>query len=112
MDSRGRKAPGPMLNSPTDNTDVTGRDQLEFRWSPEGDRSSFDHYDFRLYKGPQTVEAGLILQKNVPSGETSFLVDTSYFKNGETYAWSVKQVGSRKSRTSFSVFKVTQKESA
>ena len=110
MDYRGRRVPGPMLVSPDDDTDVSGKTSLEFRWSPEGDRSSFDHYDFRLYKGHETVEAGLILQKDISSGQTTVPVETGLFEDGKTYAWSVRQVGSRKSRSSYSVFKIIKHE--
>jgi hypothetical protein len=105
----GRKPPGPTLVAPGDAQDLTGKQSLEFRWSPEGDRSSFDHYDFRLYKGHQTVDPGLILTKEVPSAVTSIQVETSLFEAGQTYAWSVRQIGRTKSRSSYTVFKVVKK---
>lgn len=110
MEFRGRKPAAPTLVEPADEPDLTGRATVRFRWSPEGDRSSFDHYDFRLYRGHQTVEKGLLLQRNVPSGEVSTEVDSALFANGETYAWSVRQVGGRKSRSSFAVFKAVKRD--
>lgn len=107
---RGRKPPGPSLVAPGDNEDVTGKDTLEFRWGPEGDSSSFDHYDFRLYKGHELVEAGLLLQKDIPMGQNSIMVETSLFKHGKTYTWSVRLVGSSKSRVSYSVFRVIKEK--
>ena len=100
-------APPPTLIQPGDNTDITGQDALEFRWSNEG--GNFDHYDFKLYKGPQTVESGMILHQNLPAGSDSFPVKASMFEAGQTYAWSLRRVGNNKSRTAFSVFKVTRR---
>ena len=107
---RGGRIPGPTLVTPGDDEDITGKEMVEFRWSPEGDRSSFSRYDFKLYKGHETIEAGLILKKEVPSGENSTRVEASLFEDGQTYAWSVRQAGgARKSQTSFAVFKVIKK---
>ena len=103
---RNKPAPGPMLKTPGDNADLSGLKEIEFRWSPEGDRAGFEYYDFRLYKGSQTYESGLILKREVPAGQTSTFVDTATFENGQTYAWSVRQVGgAKKGRSSFAVFK-------
>jgi hypothetical protein len=104
--SRNKRAAGPILHTPGDNTDISGKKEVEFRWSPEGDRASFDYYDFRLYKGSQTYESGLILKKQVPEGQTHTFVDAATFENGQTYAWSIRQVGgSKKGRSSHAVFK-------
>ena len=97
------------LITPGDNADLSGLKELEFRWSGEGDRSVMDHYDFRLYKGHETVEKGLILQKKVDPGTPSLKVSADLFELGETYAWAVKAVGSRKGRSVYTVFKVVKK---
>jgi hypothetical protein len=111
LETRGRKPAAPILVEPGDNADLTGRSTVRFRWSPEGGPGSYDHADFRLYKGHQTVEKGLILQKNVPSGDNFIEVDGALFTDGETYAWSVKQVGGRtKSRSAFAVFKAIKRD--
>ena len=94
----------PRLLSPSDDTDLTGKDKLEFRWGTEG--GNFDYHDFRLYKGAQTYESGLILKKQVPRNEHSLFLDASQFESGQTYAWSLRYVGSSKSRSSYSVFSV------
>lgn len=107
--TKGGKPPGPTLVAPGDDQNLSGKQNLEFRWSPEGDRAGFDHYDFRLYKGHQTVESGLILKKEVPSGVNSTQVETSLFEAGQSYAWSVRQIGRTKSRSSYTVFKVIKK---
>ena len=101
-------APPPNLMAPTDNTDLSGRDALTFRWSSESGAST-DHYDFRLYEGPQTVESGLIKQEQLPGGATSLDIPASTFQEGHTYAWSMRRIGSIKSRPVFSVFKVVKK---
>lgn len=98
----------PRLISPTDQADLKPGQDLEFRWSSEGDRSGFRYYDFRLYKGAKTIESGLLLKEEVPGGKTSFSVPSDTFQNGETYSWSVRLVGSKKSRSVYSVFKVNK----
>ena len=96
--------PAPRLVMPSDQTDLTGKDKLEFRWGNES--GNFDHYDFRLYKGHETYEKGLILQKDVPKGANSISLDASQFESGQTYAWSLRYVGRTKSRSSYSVFSI------
>ena len=96
--------PAPRLVLPSDETSLNGKNELEFRWGPEG--GNFDHYDFRLYKGPETYEKGLILQKDVPKGANSISLDASQFESGQTYAWSLRYVGRTKSRSSYSVFSI------
>ena len=98
--------PAPRLLVPGDIVDLSGQNQVEFRWGTEGDRSGFDHYDFRLYRGPQTYEKDLILQKDVPSGATSIFLESSLFKPGQIYSWSLRFMGSKKSMSSYSVFKI------
>lgn len=106
---RGDSLPAPKLLAPGDNVDLGGLEALEFRWSPEGDRSSYRHFDFRLYKGHQTVEAGLLLHEEIPAGQTHFAVSRDQFEAGQTYAWSVKPVGAKKGRVNYEVFKVLKK---
>ena len=104
----GRKSgemPAPRLLAPGDIVEMGDRKQLEFRWGSESG-GNFDHYDFRLYRGTQTYEQYLILQKDVPAGTTSLLLDSSQFKVGETYAWSLRYMGARRSLSSYSIFKV------
>lgn len=101
--------PAPMLVTPGDIVDLTGKDALEFRWSPEGDRSQMTHYDFRLYKGTQTYEPGLMLKENVPAGQTALFLKKDLFEINQPYSWSVKQVGTRKGATRTSIFKVVKK---
>jgi hypothetical protein len=97
--------PAPRLVAPSDDVDLSGTSQLEFRWGMETG-ANVNHYDFRLYRGPQTYEKNLILKKDVPVNEHSLLLDSSQFQPGETYSWSLRYVGARKSASSYSVFKI------
>ena len=97
--------PAPRLLMPNDNVDLSGKSQLEFRWGSESG-GNFDHYDFRLYKGTQTYAKGLMLQKDIPVGTSSFSIDASNFKPGDTYCWSLRYEGARKSMSSYSIFKI------
>ena len=100
--------PAPRLVTPTDNADITGKDSLLFRWTTEGDRSGLSYYDFRVYKGHETIESGLILKEQVPAGKTDFSVSADKFENGQIYSWSVRQIGSRKGRSNYSIFKISK----
>ena len=102
--------PAPTLRLPGDETDLSGKETLEFRWSPEGDRSGFSYYDFKLYRGHRDYESALMLKAQVPAGQTSYLVPASQFEVGQTYTWSVKQAGgSKKGAKAYTVFKVAKK---
>lgn len=99
--------PMPQALAPSEKVDLSQKTELEFRWSSEGDRSKIRHYDFRLYKGSNPVESGLILAEKIPSGQTSFKVPASQFSTGQTYTWSIRQVGrNAKSRVNYVVFTV------
>ena len=95
--------PAPRLMLPSDETDLAGKKELEFRWGPDSG-ANFDHYDFRLYKGTETYEKGLILKKEVPKDVHSVSLDVSQFEAGQTYAWSLRYVGNSKSRSSSVIF--------
>ncbi len=95
--------PAPRLLEPSDRAKL-GKDGILFRWTNEGGDRNF--YDFRLYKGTRTVESGLILKEQLPRGHAWIKVPAEKFESGGTYSWSVKQVGSRKSRSNYSVFTI------
>ena len=102
----GRKAgtmPAPELISPSDATDLTGKKELEFRWGM-GTGGAFDQYDFRLYKGTQTYENGLMLKKELPRDIHSLLLDAAQFEPGQNYVWSLRYIGANKSRAASSIF--------
>ena len=53
-----------LVSPVTDTVDLTGKDNLDFEWSPhEGDRTKREYYDFRLYKGYQMLESTLNAEK-------------------------------------------------
>ncbi len=96
--------PAPRLMAPGDVAEL-GDKGVEFRWGNESG-GNFDHYDFRLYRGTQTYEKNLILQKDIPAGKSSLTIDTANFSVGQSYAWSLRYMGARKSDSSYSIFKV------
>ena len=99
--------PAPRIMAPTDDVDLTGKDSLEFRWTSEG--SGLRVYDFRLYKGAQTIDANLVEKQQFPAGQTSHLIGRDRFEEGQTYAFSIRQIGATKSRSNYTVFKVIKK---
>ncbi|MDD5504823.1 MAG: hypothetical protein PHV77_05925 [Candidatus Omnitrophica bacterium] len=104
--------PQPVLLEPViDRVDISGKKELVFRWSPhQGDISRRKFYDFRLYQGYKLTEDGLLLQKNVAPNEHQLAVDSSVFKPGQVYTWSLRQkYRSGKSRRSSSSFTIIGK---
>ncbi len=99
--------PAPMLMHPLDEARIKG-ESLEFRWSNEGGRP--EYYDFRLYKGTQTYDAGLILKEKVPGDKTVFRVPADTFIEGETYTWSVRQIKVQRGPADYVIFKIVSKE--
>ena len=97
--------PLPRLSEPTDIASIAGKDKLEFRWESAG--SGFEYYDFSIYKGTEPYEPHVIFKQKVPAGITHILVDTSTFKVGEYYMWSLRFAGGKKSLKAYSVFKIT-----
>ena len=67
---------------------------LEFRW--ELGQSDFPvwYYEFRIFRGSEMTPAAEIFAKKTSELTTSVIVPTDYFKNGETYIWSVVQISS------------------
>jgi hypothetical protein len=103
--------PGPTLLYPgTQDIDLKSQAFLEFRWE-RTDRVTTDHYEFRLYKGYQTVEDTLLLKKQLSTDEFPFKLDASTFEVNQVYTWSLTQVYSdgRKSDKSFASFKIIKK---
>lgn len=104
--------PQPRLLEPNkDIVDLSGKKELIFRWSPhEGDVSQRKYYDFRLYKGHQTLGPALLLKKRVSPNQHQFSVESGLFKDGEIYTWSLRQkYRSGKSRRSTETFKIIKK---
>ncbi len=108
--TRSAIVPQPRLISPvTQDVDLTGKEKLEFEWSPhEGDPLQRDYYDFRLYKGREMLESTLVFKTHTQTNDSSLELKSDMFQNGEVYTWSLRQVytGSNKSQRSYSSFKV------
>lgn len=105
--------PEPVLLSPTtEEVDLTGKAELEFKWSPHEARRGFRrYYDFRLYKGYDMLERTLIMKKEVDPRADRISIKADTFADGEVYTWSMRQVydGMQKSRRSTASFKVINK---
>jgi len=103
--------PQPRLIEPvTDILNIPSEGGVAFRWSPhEGDFSQRKYYDFRLYKGYQTVESGLIYKQNISPNQCRIEMPVDTFDPGQVYTWSLRQVyrlgKSRRSTSSFTAIK-------
>ncbi len=104
----GRKGlqPPPRLYEPTENADLRGKSELLFRWDSAGDRSVISDYQFKLYKGTQTVEAGLIKAETIPASKDRISLPAEMFESGQTYTWQIRGTGSGKTRPAYTNFKV------
>jgi hypothetical protein len=94
--------------------DLTGKDVLEFKWSPhEGNQTQRDYYDFRLYKGYTVLESTRIYKTRTPPRQWSLSLSSDIFQDGQVYTCTLRQVytGSLKSRRAFQSFKVIKKSS-
>ena len=97
--------PAPRLLLPHDAVSLSGKSGVEFTWGNEGG-GDFDHYDFTVYKGSQPYEPYILVTKKLPKGTYSTTVESSYFQPGQTYNWSLRYGGSKRSMKSYSVFKI------
>lgn len=104
------EVPQVRLISPiSENVDVTGKDTLEFKWSPhEGVSGYREYYDFRLYKGYNMVETALVIKIRLSGDAYQFNVNADKFEKGRAYTWSVIQgySGLKKSKEAFATFKI------
>jgi len=108
-------APQPRLISPAKEVvDLTGKDDLEFIWSPhEGRPVSRRYYDFRLYKGREMLESTLIFKERVGPHIHKLSLGSGLFEDSEVYTWSLRQVyytsgKSLRSSCSFMVIKKSE----
>ena len=103
--------PRPQLMYPiTEEVDLTGKSQLEFRWSPHKGLFMDRRYcDFSLYKGYNMVASTLILKERVPYNRYNFSISSDAFENNQIYTWSLRAVSfSAKSQRSYQSFRVTK----
>jgi uncharacterized protein (DUF2062 family) len=99
--------PVPRLLYPiNDKVVLSGKDFLEFKWI--NDFTPTDHYVFKIYKGYNMYESGLVNKQNIGGGENSVKIKSDFFENGQVYTWSLILVdfGGEKSEKSFNSFKV------
>jgi hypothetical protein len=111
---RGDRVPQPTLLAPTTETiDLTGKVELEFKWSPHESARGFRlYYDFRLYKGYDMTEGNLMVKEKVSSDTYRVAFPADLFQNNGIYTWSLKQVydGGRKSLRSYQSFTVIKNQ--
>lgn len=103
--------PAPRLQYPvTDKVILTGKEFLEFKWW--NDFMGIDHFIFRIYKGYNMYESGLIYKQNLPSNESLVKIKSELFEDSQVYTWSLIQVvfSGKKSEKSFNSFKVIKKD--
>ncbi len=101
----------PELYSPvTSNIDLSTESNLKFKWR-QVYLAKTDHYEFRLYKGYETIASTLILKQNIPADEYPFELPADNFEINQVYTWTLKQVyiNGQKSDRAFSAFKIIKK---
>ena len=99
----------PNLKAPTEKAVIHGSAPLEFRWDAKGDQTNLEYYDFRLYKGHKTLDSGLFFKEKVSRAQSSIQIPADKFEDGQTYTWSVKQIGTHgNSRSAYIVFTVSK----
>ncbi|MDD2751761.1 MAG: hypothetical protein PHN59_01345 [Candidatus Omnitrophica bacterium] len=103
--------PEPRLIYPVKETAVlSGGNNLEFKWGGEY-AVTVDHYDFRLYKGYNTLADNLLLKEQLPRDTNTIAVGSDKFTDGQVYTWTLRQVSLSgvKSDPSSNSFKVIKK---
>lgn len=101
----------PQLVRPTSEVvDLTGKDTLEFKWLLiVGGNKAWEYYDFRLYKGYQTLESTLLHKEKIDGHTDHVILAASMFQDGQVYTWTLRRLyrvnKSDRSRVSFKVIK-------
>ncbi len=104
--------PVPTLLSPAGGTvDLTGKETLEFKWSPfEGRMYRRQGYDFRLYKGRQTYASDEIYKEQVGPDDYHVVLKAEMFEDGQVYTWTLRQLYfDNKSDAAYNSFRVVKK---
>ena len=102
---------GPYLIYPaTEDITLKGKDFLEFRWERAGG-VRLDHFEFKLYKGYETIASTLMFKQNFPREIYPIRIPAGQFESNQVYTWSLRQVfmNGEKSDRSFSSFKIIEK---
>ncbi len=103
--------PGPTLLYPTtDDIDLESGSVLEFRWE-RVNAVLTDHYEFKLYKGYQTIAANLVVKKQFSADDYPFRLDAAGLEVNQVYTWSLAQVydDGKKSDKAFESFTIIKK---
>lgn len=103
--------PGPTLLYPaTENIDLKSGSFLEFRWERLNTVLT-SYYDFRLYKGYETMQANLLVKKQLSTDDYPFKLDAASLEVNQVYTWSLTQVynGGNKSDRVFASFMIIKK---
>jgi hypothetical protein len=107
------RVPEPILLEPVRPVvDISGKQFVAFRWESRENPCRIWYYVFRLYKGYEAAAVRQIYAKEVSVSAAGVAISRDYFKDGESYTWSVVQVdaGPFFSEPSFHTFRVTKKE--
>ena len=99
-----------LLYPITEDIDLTGKDELEFRWIKTP--GMFVYYtEFKLYKSANNFVSDLIYKKNIQPDNYPFKVPATYFEKGQTYSWTLRMVltDGNRSDKAYSTFKVIRK---
>jgi|GEM_PF-1895761 len=99
-----------LLYPTTEDIDLSGKDQLEFRWIKTP--GLFVYYtEFRLYKSANNFGSDLIYKKNIQPGDYPFKVPAAYFTKDQVYSWTLRIVLTDGGETekAYSTFKVIRK---
>ena len=91
---------------------MTGRDTVEFRWSPfEGKIFKRRFYEFRIYKGREQLAKNIIFKQKIAANVSSIALKTDIFEDGQVYTWAVRQAYyDQKSDWAYSAFVVIKKK--
>lgn len=104
--------PAPRLIYPiSDKVNLSGKESLEFKWDVYGGYINTAYFDFRLYKGYNTVAANLILKKRVDYNAYSIKVSSDLFEDNQVYTWTLRQIlnSGEKSDPSYNSFLIIKK---
>lgn len=93
----------------SENVDLAQNASLVFQWN-DNFIIDTDSYDFRLYKGYDIDASSLLVRLNVDNDQDTAEVDSSYFKDGETYTWSLIRIdkSGQKSERAYNSFRANR----
>jgi len=105
----GGRVPEPQLVFPlSEVVDITGKDNIEFRWIKFIAGTSVSYYDFKLYKGYVMNDATVLFQKKLSGSDSKIALDSKMFEDGQVYTWSLRMqiMGQGRGDRSYHSFKI------